>query len=61
MSVLNAVWNRSTSECIVVTFLNWTEHVLYDSRQTPYDVPHGLSDYPVESVHVVDGLTIIEI
>ena len=61
MSVLHAVWNRSTAECIVVTFRNWTEFILYDSRKTPHDIPCGLADYPVESVNTVDNLTIIEI
>ena len=54
--------NRQTEDAIVVAFLNWTEHVLYDSRRTPYDIPLALADYPVESINVVDSnLTIIEI
>lgn len=61
MTADKAVWNRETEDAIVVTFLNWTQHVLYDTRKTPYDIPLALGDYPVESVHVVDELTIIEI
>ena len=56
-----AMDNRTTDDAIVVTFRNWTEYILYDSRKTPYDIPYKLADYPVESVNVIDNLTIIEI
>ena len=61
MSVYYAVNNRETEHAVVVTFRNWTEHVLYDTRKTPYDVPCGLEDYPVESVNTDGELTIIEV
>ena len=53
--------NRRTDNAIIVAFINWTEHVLYDSRRTPYDIPLALADYPVESINETDDLTIIEI
>lgn len=61
MSVQHAVDTRPTDDAVVVTFQNWTEIVLYDTRKTPYDVPLALADYPVESIHTTDNLTIIEI
>lgn len=62
MTAQNAIDNRKTEEAIIVTFRNWSEVVLYDSRKTPYDIPLALADYPIESVNVVDDtLTIIEI
>ena len=61
MDAYKAFCNRPTDDAIIVTFINWTEHVLYDSRKTPADIPLALQDYPVESIHTVDGLTIIEI
>lgn len=61
MNTQYAVDNRDTADVIVVTFLNWTEHVLYDSRKTPYDIPLALRDYPVESINTTGELTIIEI
>lgn len=61
MTVEYAVDNRPTDDVIVVTFLNWTEHILYDSRKTPFDIPLGLREYPVESMNTADNLTIIEI
>ena len=64
MTVEYAVDNRPTDDVIVVTFsfrYEWTMTVLYDSRKTPYDIPLGLRDYPVESMNTSDNLTIIEI
>ena len=61
MSVQHAVNNRPTDDVIVVTFKNWTEFILYDTRRTSYDVPRTLADYPVESIHTTENLTIIEI
>ena len=61
MSVQHAVDTRPTDDAIVVAFLNWQEVVMYDTRKTPYDVPLSLADYPVESIHTTDNLTIIEI
>ena len=61
MTAQQAMNNRQTDNAIIVAFLNWTEHVLYDSRKTPYDIPLALADYPVESINVTDNLTIIEI
>lgn len=61
MTAYNAVTERKTEEVIIITFRNWTEYILYDSRKTPYDIPCGLHDYPVESVNIDDELTIIEI
>ena len=61
MTVQKAIDDRQTENAIVVAFLNWTEHILYDTRRTPYDVPLGLADYPVESINTTDELTIIEI
>ena len=62
MTALQAMNDRQTENAIVVTFLNWSEHVLYDSRKAPHDIPLALADYPVESVNVIDSnLTIIEI
>ena len=57
--------DRETENAIVVTFTvkhgEWYERILYDSRKTPYDIPLALYDYPVESLNIADGLTIIEI
>lgn len=61
MTAQQAMDNRTTDDAIIVAFLNWTEHVLYDSRKTPYDIPLALADYPVESINTTDDLTIIEI
>ena len=61
MTAQYAIDNRPTDDAIIITFLNWTMTVLYDTRRTPYDVPPALRDYPVESVNTADGLTIIEI
>lgn len=62
MSIQYAIDNRTTEDVIVVAFLNWKEHVLYDSRKTPNDIPLALTDYPVEGIHVLDdNLTMIEI
>lgn len=61
MTAQDAINNRQTENAIIVAFLNWTEHVLYDTRKTPYDVPPALRDYPVESVNIADNITIIEI
>ena len=61
MSVQQAIDNRPTDDAVVVTFRNWTEIVMYDTRKTPYDVPLALAEYPVESIHTTDNLTIIEI
>ena len=61
VTVEYAVNNRPTDDVIVVTFTNWTETVLYDTRRTPYDIPLGLRDYPVESMNTTGELTIIEI
>jgi len=62
MTTQQAMDDRTTEHLIIVAFLNWTEHILYDSRRTPYDIPPALRDYPVESIHIVDDtLTIIEI
>lgn len=61
MSAYKAVQDRQTDDVIVVTFRNWTERILYDSRRTPYDIPIGFDDYPVESINTDGELTIIEI
>ena len=62
MTAQKAMNDRTTEHAVIVAFLNWTEHVLYDSRKTPYDIPLALAEYPVESINVVDDtLTIIEI
>ena len=64
MTVEYAVDNRPTDDVIVVTFsfrYEWIMTVLYDSRKTPYDIPLGLREYPVESMNTSDNLTIIEI
>lgn len=64
MTVQKAVDDRQTENAIVITFTyryGWIETVLYDTRRTPYDVPLGLADYPVESINTTDELTIIEI
>ena len=62
MSTQYAMDNRQTEHAVIVTFINWTEVILYDSRKTPYDIPLALSEYPVESVNIADNtLTIIEI
>lgn len=61
MTAQKAINDRQTENAIVVAFLNWTEHILYDTRKTPYDIPLALADYPVESVNIIDDLTIIEI
>ena len=61
MSVQRAIDNRPTDDAVVVTFRNWTEIIMYDTRKTPYDVPLALAEYPVESIHTTDNLTIIEI
>ena len=61
MTAQDAINNRQTEDAIIVAFLNWTEHVLYDTRKTPYDVPPTLREYPVESVNITENLTIIEI
>lgn len=53
--------NRETENVIVVTFRNWTEFILYDSRKTIFDLPFDMAGYPVESVNVDNDLTIIEI
>lgn len=60
-TVQDAVDNRQTDDIIVVVFQNWEEKILYDSRKTWADVPLALADYPVETIHIVDGLTIVEI
>lgn len=61
MDAYKAVYTRETDNVIIVTFLNWTMTVLYDSRKTESDIPLALHDYPVESVNIADNLTIIEI
>ena len=64
MTAQQAIDNRRTDDAIIVTFTyryEWIESVLYDTRKTPYDVPLALMDYPVESINVVDDITIIEI
>lgn len=61
MYAQNAVDNRTTEHIIIVTFQDWKETVLYDSRKTPYDIPHALSWYPVLSTMYDNDLTIIEI
>jgi len=61
VNVQYAVDTRPTDDAIVVTFRDWREVVMYDTRRTPYDVPLALAEYPVESIHTTDRLTIIEI
>lgn len=61
MSAYKAFQDRQTDEAIVITFRNWQEYILFDSRKTWTDIPLGFMDYPVESINVVDNLTIIEI
>lgn len=56
--------NRETEHIIFVRFTyfygEWIETVLYDSRKTPYDIPYSMMYLPVESINIVDGLTIAE-
>lgn len=61
MTAQYAMDNRTTDDAIVITFRNWTEYLLYDSRTTRFDIPYDIAGYPVESVNISDGLTIIEI
>jgi hypothetical protein len=61
MSLYDVWADRETENAIVITFRNWTEIVLYDSRKTLFDIPLELAGYPIESVTVDDDLTIIEI
>ena len=60
MSVYDSVANRQTDDVIVITFRNWTEYVLYDSRKTDRDIPIVYDDYPAQSVYIDGNLTIIE-
>lgn len=61
MYATQAVNNRTTEHIIIVTFQNWKETILYDSRKTPYDIPSALAWYPVLSTEYDNDLTIIEI
>lgn len=61
MSLYDVWANRETEDVIVITFRNWKEYVIYDSRKTIFDIPLDISGYLVESVNIDDNLTIIEI
>ena len=61
MALYDAITDRITEDVIVITFRNWTEFILYDSRKTIFDLPLSLAGFPVESVNVDGNLTIIEI
>jgi len=61
MSLYDVWANRETEDVIVITFRNWKEYVVYDSRKTIFDIPLDISGYIVESVNIDDNLTIIEI
>ena len=57
--------NRQTNHIIFVKFTffygEWIETVLYDSRKTRYDIPYEMMYLPVESINIVDDLTIAEL
>lgn len=61
MSLGYAIDTRETEHVLVVTFRNWKEYVLYDTRTTPYDIPFRMERVPVETINVVGNLTIIEV
>ena len=61
MSAYDVFQNRQTEDAIVVTFRNWTEYVLFDTRKTPFDIPLKFDRMEVETIHIDGDLTIIEV